>query len=585
MPAPAPDDARCQLLAEALVLSRCLLNHRTDDISKTQHQKQRLCQLQDELKRYAHPIQTQPLAIATIPPSVRESFVKATLLMTRYRAIGGEQWWGNLPSPTLSQYQPDPVPAELLAPGAIAQLCNHFELTDEFAAHLKATLDAVDDQITQQQRLIQAVLASVGLDPSPHQPEQSTQAQAVWHLFQTMFGAIPIPPGALHWIHTPSQIYFCLDYQAGSLTDAHLWNALSSQEQQQIQGFLESLGTFRFDQFDRFPIFGACDPALLDEQWCDRLSVTLHSSPSEIRRRLSRSVSIIPTAKAEAFLVHDIWGHYWQSVLTQFESDYGILADCWESLRAGEVAYTPQGPLACRDLFEVEGTTVRANEERSRLFFHGEVQQRLGLVFTHLIGEMVADIAEFKFIWDHPHAVDQLLSSSLFKAEPAKLDLGLADIDFLFLRVLQPLLELRLSVRESSPLENDLLMEWGEAGHPVNTLELQTQLKGAIAQMYQWFLAEYYDHYLPTLSGSIGMFTQVVSNLLYLQNAVNTLYTSAIAQAPQLPFQDLLMIFIASYCSNDSYAEFWDVDDVLATCFLPCWHQLSEGLNGMVIPD
>lgn len=51
---------------------------------------------------------------------------------------------------------------------------------------------------------------------------------------------------------------------------------------------------------------------------------------------------------------------------------------------------------------------MSVDAERARLFFQGEVRQRLGLMFTHLIGEMVADVAEFKFIWDRPELSEQL---------------------------------------------------------------------------------------------------------------------------------------------------------------------------------
>jgi hypothetical protein len=266
-------------------------------------------------------------------------------------------------------------------------------------------------------------------------------------------------------------------------------------------------------------------------------------------------------------------------MLTQFRSDYGILTHCDQPLRAAETAYTPHGPLTCRELFGRSGTQVTVNLELAQLFFQGEVQQRLGLLFTHLIGEMIADVAEFKFVWENPQSAAQLPSSSLFKAEPTKLDLSLADIDFLFLRILQPLLELHLSPLEDVPLETDLLSEWADQqGMP--SLELRTSLKGAIAQLYQLFIAEYNRTYLPTMIGDDGLFTKIVSNLLYLQNVVNSLYVyRSAAQNPQLPFQDLLIIFIGCYCSSDSYSEFWAIDDVLAAYFLPCWHLLWRSHN------
>jgi hypothetical protein len=190
---------------------------------------------------------------------------------------------------------------------------------------------------------------------------------------------------------------------------------------------------------------------------------------------------------------------------------------------------------------------------------------------------MLADIAEFKFIWKHTKLSDQLPSSSLFKTEPTKLDLSLNDIDVLFLQVLKPLLEMEFSVLKDTKLETELLAEWAEAHYPTHSLEFRTSLKQAIVRLYQVFLEEYNKTYLPTMTGEIGIFTQAVSNLLYLQNAVSELYTDPTVKAnPNLPFQDLLLVFVSSYCSSDSYADFWDVDDVLANYFLPCWQRLQQ---------
>ncbi len=580
MPAPDPNEARRELLAEALQLSRQILNKDDNlDSALTQRRRERLQVLQEKLQSFAHPVQIAAIAPDSIPLTVRQAFVRASILVTRYQKLGGQHWSGTLDSPTLSRYQSDPIPATWMSQEAIAQLSQAFELTDTHQTDLAKLLQSVDQRINQQQRLMEAVLKTVGLDTINLADSSITIEipDAISKLFLLLFGEIPIPAEKIHCLFTPAQLYFCINYDNEQLSDTECWDSLSPNDQDQIQCFLATLGEFSFEQFERFPIFGACNPERIDAQWCDRLAEQLQLPASDIRRTLSRSVSIIPTQKAEAFLIHDIWGHYWQAVLTEFEQDYRILADCDRPLRAGETAYTPYGPLTCRDLFNVAESNVFLDEERSRLFFHGEVQQRLGLLFTHLLGEMVADMAEFKFVWDHPDLMDQLPSSSLFKNYPAKLDLSLGDIDFLFLRVLQPLLEMTLSVRTESLLETELLSQWAAENHPVESLEFRISLKRAIAALYQLFLDEYNRNYLPTINGSVGIFTQATSNLLYLQNAVNQLYTSDIAKTTaDLPFQDLLMIFIATYCSTNGYQDFWDIDNAIAQYFLPCWQILTQ---------
>jgi hypothetical protein len=575
----AADSPQRQLLAEALQLSRYLVAAGTTADPETRKQRQsRLHQIREELKAFAHPICRSPLAVADIPLAVRQTFVQSVLLLTRYHQLGGTTWQGNLDSPTLQQYEPDPIPENWLAEDACDRLCQVFVLSTDYRTELEQRLAAVDRQIAQQKRLMQVVMedAGIGRHEGTEEKKGSTKEPLTPHgtasaLFQSFFGEVPIPEAAITCIYTEMQLYFCIDYQNEQLPDATLWQALSCTEQAQVETFLSSLKQFCFDQFRRFPTFGPCDPSQMNVEWCDRIAEKAEMPRAEVMRCLSRSVGIIPTAQAEAFLLHDIWGHHWQLMLTQFESDYAILTTCDEPLRAAETAYTAVGPLSCRELFDREGDQITLDEERTVLFFHGEVQQRLGLMFTHLLGEMIADVAEFKFVWDYPQAIDQLPSSSLFKAEPTKLDLSLADVDFLFLRVLHPLLEVHLSVFEDSLLETELLSDWLQ--EQPDTLELRTSLKSAIAHLYQIFLQEYNITYLPTLTGEEGMFTQIVSNLLYLQNVINTLYTDSSIN-PHLPFQDLLTVFMGCYCSSESYAEFWTIDDVLAAYFLPCWHLL-----------
>jgi hypothetical protein len=569
---------RNSLLAEAWRLIRAVNGLKDEELLKIH--RSRLQELQQELKAFAHPIRRDRLSPQSIPLTIRQSFVKAAILLTRYHQVGGSQWRGTLRSPTLSQYRPDPIPPFLRSSDVIPMLCKKFELPVEFEAELQQVLQSVDQRIEQQQRIMEGVWGERHETAAPHPPnsgglpDQSPpelgdlgggspgvihpNSSTILSQFHSLFGHIPIPPQALDCIYTDLQIYFCLDL---SMLES---NAA-------LQDFLTTLGKFSFAQFQRFPIFGACDPKGIDPDWCDRLSQQVALPKSQVLNTLSRSVAIIPTAKAEAFLLHDIWGHHWQGLLTSFEADYGILANCGEPLRAGETAYTADGPLSCGELFAVEGGEVRLDEGRSRLFFQAEVRQRLGLLFTHLLGELLADVAEFKFIWDHPESADQLLSSSIFKSEPTKLDLSLADLDFLFLRVLQPLLEMKLSVTEETGLEMDLWERWAQDG-VTQSLALRVELTGAIARLYQVFLEEYEAAYLPEITDNI--FTQIVGNLLDLQNAMSDLYTDITAHSP-LPFQDLLTLFVGNAVSGDSYAEFWDVDEAIAEYFLPCWYLLA----------
>jgi len=556
-----------QLMAEALQLARYMTQaDASTKPERLQKRQQRLRDIRQALQTVTHPICRESLAIAQIPLTVRQAFVQSVVLLSRYQMLGGDRWAGTLASPTLSRYKTSEAQMKWQTPEQITALCQAFELDTQLPAQLQSELVEIDHRIVRQRQIMQVVLAELQPDYAP------AKLQA---LFQVLFG-VSFPAGAIACLHTEKQLYFCLDVEGDALRDRALWNSLSAAEQAAIHTFLQQQGAFSFEKFGRFPVFGACDPAKIEREWSGAIAVQAQVSVADVLKTLSCSVSIVPTPKAEAFLVHDIWGHHWQWLLTQFESDYAILTTCDAPLRMSETAYLSAGPLTCGELFQVVGDRVCVDASKARLFFHGEVQQRLGLMFTHLLGEMIADVAEFKFIWDHPLAAELLPSSSIFKTSPTKLDLSLADIDFLFLKVLRPLLELNLSVLHDSPLETELLSAWAQAGVAIHSLELRTSLKGAIAQLYQLWLEEYNSLYLPTLSGKPGIFTEIVRNLLQLHNVVDQLYTDAtLASNQNVPFQDLLLLFIATYCSSDCYAEFWTVDNALADYFLPCWHQLT----------
>ena len=569
-------------MSEALTLSRFLIGHAEGaDLALVQRRQGRIRAIQQELQSCAHPICREVIAPAEMPLAVRQAFVQASLLVSRYFAVGGVGWRGTLASPTLAKYRPDPIPATWNMPTILAAMVDHFALPATAGETIAQQLEQVDREIDQQRQLITAVLETVGLskdmpDPLPSAPFVS--------LFERLFNGIRVHPSKLSALFTPTQLYFCVDFPAQD--DTLAWTELAGIEHQAaLRQLQEELATFSFDKFKQFPTFGPCKPAGINRQWmgqvCDRLNASPHHSqsftPEGTLQRLSKSIGVLPRKDAERFLIHDIWGHYWQLLFSQFEGDYATLAACGEPLRAQETAYTPEGPLTCYQLFHFEGPQVHLDTNRAKQFFHGEVRQRLGLIFTHLLGEVVADIAEFKFTWTNPNAAHELPSSSVFTDYPTNLDLSLADLDFLFLRVLHPLLELHSSPLEPSTLETELLATIPIQQLPEEqALRVKVSLQQAIAQLHQLFLTEYSATYLPTLASEDSLFAEIVLNLLHLQNVINTLYTDPqFTEVSTLPFQDLLIVFISSYCSGDSYSDFWTVDNVLADYFIPCWQHLS----------
>lgn len=560
MPAPPINARRTQLLEQAIAL--CLRFKSLADLDPQKAKVgKRLQQLWSELENFIHPLQNNSLEVEQIPLHVRRCFVRAVSFSTRYSQLGGAVFAGTLRSPTLESYTCDRVPLAWHQPEAIEKLCKQFALPPADGQEIEQSLVKIDRAIEQQKTVIAALIAEFG---------GINCRQQVLKLFSSLFNLTALPEAAIDCLATPMQLVFALDYQEQQLRDETLWSSLSKSDRQSLREFFTQIGQFSFEQFERFPSFGYLQAAQIHSGLYARLVTVTGYSKSEMIKAIARSISIVPTHKSESFLIHDIWGHFWQLFLTQFDSDYGIMTTANGELKAGLAAYTPEGPVSLRELFILEGTAINLVESKARLFFHGEVQQRLGHLFTHLVGEILADINEFKWLWHNRNHESKLPSSSLFKNLPTKLDLSLLDVDFLFVRVLQPLLSYELSVVQDSWLEQELLADW-QRPDPV----VRLNLKQAIAQMHSIFLAEYTLHYQPNLQLANGIFGQLLANLLYLQNVLNQLYTFPIDNQ-HLPYQDLILLFVGCFCSADCYQDFWDLDDVLAQYFLPCWFILSK---------
>lgn len=573
---PHPTHLEQSLLAEALKLAKAVPTEAelAEDPHLSQARQARLQEIRVQLHRLAHPLQAHIPRIQDIPPEVRLTFAQACVLLSYYPHLGAAQWYGTIIPNTLQRFQPEPIPPALARIEAITELWAWFDLPEASLDPFKQELSQLESQFSQQHRVMERL-------------RQAIEETSVLRVFQAIFGELPIPAECLAWGSTDWQLYFCLSYENSCLctwnSQGHpnfqAWNQLTPETRTEIQTFLDKLNQFNYEKFDRFPIFGACEGSQINWAWLQELAADLAMPPSQVVRILTRSISILPTAKVEAFLIHDIWGHHWQLWLTSFLNDYEFLGDCGAPLWPGETAYTPYGPLACRELFDWHQGQVHLDQERARLFFHGEVQQRLGFLFTHLLGEMLADVAEFKFVCHFPAEVDSLQSSSVFANSPTKLDLSLLDLDFLFLRVLQPLLEISLSIFQPSLLETELWQEWQQSPGPDHSVSInELSLKSALAELYQLFFQEF-QVYAPNLHQPTGIFAAMICNLVYLQNVVNSLYLHPLAQS-EIPLRDLLLVFIGCYCSQNCYEEFWTVDDVLSAYFLPCCQHLGDWMNG-----
>ena len=508
------------------------------------------------------------VAVEQIPLKIRCCFVRSILLLTRYPQLGGKQAAGTYNSPIVSSYKYDPIPDDWYEPDAIPKLCQLFGLSNSYAQEIENLLAEVDLKIERQQKIIEALVNKFDL---------LNQQENVLSLFQALFGDIPLPAASINCLSTKMQITFIIDRQKNRLHPESLWSSLSKLEQQKVSQFLAKVDQFSFQQFANFPSFNNLEIQNNSLKLWQYLTKLTGYSQSEIIRAISSSVNIISAEKAESFLLHDIGGHYWQSILTQFGNDYLDLRQVNQDLGLDSSVDNDNGRIYFRELFKLQNQSIVVDIPLAKQFFHSMAKKRVTTLSTHLIGEMLADINEYKWLSQkldqlsmHKDIRQALLnSSSSFPNSPTKLDLTIKDWDFLYLPTLASLIKL------SPALEANLIGYF-----QLKNNEVINSLRIAIANLHHLFLTEYINHYQSPIKNDSD-FGSPISSLSELQNVVDKLYTKPVNH-DSISFQDLILLFVGNYYSTEFEQDITQVKFALKNYFYPCWQLLEASLSSNI---
>ncbi len=254
----------------------------------------------------------------------------------------------------------------------------------------------------------------------------------VFDFFRTLYPAAPLVLGEVELILTSTLVFFCIPFKDDALTTAR-YAALDAAGQQEVRDFLAGLQRFSQERFANFPAFGSIDGDSVSQELLDDLAKRSGLPQATVAEELGRMITVLPLAKIEEYVVHDVWGHGWQASMLGFEDMYEAMAAYADPLRLDETA-PAVGPekITFRSCFTGSGEQLRLDEDRFRRFVAFELAERLGVAMTAVLAELVADVAEFKLLDDAPQQPDLLPSSSLFKLLPSKLDLTMQDVPFYF---------------------------------------------------------------------------------------------------------------------------------------------------------
>ncbi|MBI2376088.1 MAG: hypothetical protein HYV07_18990 [Deltaproteobacteria bacterium] len=334
-------------------------------------------------------------SVHSLPPSndplsrshALEALVLGTLAATRYAETvekapaerGGEpsQPIDTISSPTLSAFQTD---ASRAAFEPIKQRLR-LRFGDRLVERAEQKIRSETLELTEKLRLRAALEDAVR--------GQSRPATA---LFDRLFPGHPLRPEEIDLIATNASFFFVVPAHDGKL--------LREPPDPNADAFLHEL--LRLDQtrFARFPMFSGFDGRHIEPATLAQVSIQAGLTELRAADRLTTMVTVLPREKLEQYLVHDTFGHQWQSLLFSYEDSFRAIG-----------SYT--GELD-------EGLDTASLREL--------IARRVHTSIAGLVAEILADVVEHKLLVLRPELASVLLSSSITPDRATKVDLTLVDL-------------------------------------------------------------------------------------------------------------------------------------------------------------
>jgi hypothetical protein len=380
-------------------------------------------------------------------------------------------------------------------------------------------------------------------------------------------------------ILTSTLVFFCVPFAGDTLTTPR-YAALDADGQQRVRDFLAGLQRFSQERFANFPAFGSLQADSLPPPLLEDLAQRSGLSKESVATELARMITVLPLAKIEEYVVHDVWGHGWQASMLGFEEMYVEMAEYADPLRLDETA-PAAGPkqITFRSCFCGQGEQLHLDENRFREFVACELAERLGVAMTAVLAELVADVAEFKLLADSPHQPGLLPTSSLFKLLPAKLDLTMQDVPFYFNQATKIFRLWAKSKQRRQRTERELI------GSGATADAARTAVEKGVA-IWEELAAGPYNpqlvwHPADEQHVSVNVFTRLALNFLGIHRAVLEVYRHLATLRPgELPlksFRDLLILGASVFFEADRPRNLWRVDEFLTLRFLPLCRRLGLG--------
>lgn len=401
--------------------------------------------------------------------------------------------------------------------------------------------------------------------------------EATGRLFDEMYPGNPFRPGEVQVIRTGTSLFFCLPFEDLRL-DHPGWDERTDAEREEIEQFLRRWSKFKQRYYAHFPVFGFFRGEEISPDLRSWLADELDETEDAIETALTTMVSILQSKDVDKYIVHDAWGHQWQSMLFRFENTYRSVA---KYVNLPDLAWRASDDHdSFAEVIRVgldEG--VETAVQHWNTYFRSSLDYRLLRSLAGLVAEVLADCVEYKFILLEPERQKNLLSSSFFKDLPTKLDLTLWDIPWYFKMALEGYVRLVEDEDVRHAVRDEFLSTHSADPDAVDEVVAALAVRTGEMLDFEYRRSLHYEVEEETLV--VNAFCRVALNFLAMQSTFNALYDDlrhrdAPSSAGVRRFHDPLVFATASFFELDWYEHFWLVDEFLSLHFPNFWQHLER---------
>jgi hypothetical protein len=504
---------------------------------------------------------------AALPPRDAElGFAMGALLCGWYHASAvGDCVVDTFGSATLAAYRADFIDSDGALQTMREAVVGAFSLTSEELAELDRRLSAEQVQVDRRERIIAALDEHYGFRVKTGEALDN----AAFEMLTDFYGTAELNVDDVSMIRTGLSLFFFIEtHEAG-------------------QAFLDRALAWKHVQFRHFPVFGSFRGEQVDELLRKRWAAHAGLSLETIDEVLCQMVTVFKRHEVEKYLVHDVWGHQWQSLLLPFEEDFAEMA---KSLRLPPLEASFAG---------LDGSTVTLGETMASAieivsaggpldealfddWIFAVAAERIRRSVTGMTAELLADICEYKFQIQNPDLGHLMPSSSAFADRPTKLDLSFMDLEFFFPVGLRALQRVDEAANAVNWLVGTLKSTLPDAPHGAIDQAVQA-LESRISALNETMLATHFESN-PTARGlEANLYTRTALNMAGLHAALLTTYDRLHAESRKYPaplgdFRDLLALSVGAFYQADPSRHFWHLDEFIGLHFRPCLERLVAAL-------